>query len=118
MIELDGHSAMPPFEQVRVQLLTQIVEGSLVAGTRLPTVRKLAVDLGLAVNTVSRAYKELEEAGMVTTRGRAGTFVAANGDSVRRRAQEAATAYVRTMRQLGVDRDSALALIEVSLQNA
>jgi DNA-binding transcriptional regulator YhcF (GntR family) len=115
MIELDPDSATPPFEQVRVQLLAQIIDGSLIAGTRLPTVRKLADDLGLAVNTVARAYRELEEADVIETRGRAGTFVAANGDAVRRDAQEAATTFASRMRRLGIDRASALALVDASL---
>lgn len=118
MIELDPESATPPFEQVRVQLLSQIVDGSLVAGTRLPTVRKLAGDLGLAVNTVARAYKELEEAHLVITRGRAGTFVAVNGDKVRQDAHAAALEFATRMTQLGIDRISAMALAEASLRNA
>ncbi|MBC7595396.1 MAG: GntR family transcriptional regulator [Kineosporiaceae bacterium] len=117
MIEVDTQSATPPFEQVRVQLLSQIVNGELVAGMRLPTVRRLAGDLGLAINTVARAYKELEEAGLVLTRGRAGTFVAANGDSVRQEAHAAALEFATRMAQLGVNRSSAIALIEASLGN-
>lgn len=109
MIEVDAQSATPPFEQVRVQLLSQIIDGELVAGVRLPTVRRLAGDLGLAVNTVARAYKELEEAGLVQTRGRAGTFVAANGDSVRQEAHAAALTFATRMGQLGINRTSAIA---------
>lgn len=115
MIELDSESATPPFEQIRVQLLSHVMAGRLIAGTRLPTVRKLAGDLGLAVNTVARAYRELEEAGLIITRGRAGTFVAANGDTIRRDAHAAAAAFATRMRQLGIDRDSALALADASL---
>ena len=57
-------------------------------GTRLPTVRALAETLGVAANTVARAYRELEHAGVVTTRGRSGTVV--NGDGGRPGAKEAA----------------------------
>ncbi|KJC64380.1 DNA-binding transcriptional regulator YhcF, GntR family [Agreia bicolorata] len=117
MIEVDTEAATPPFEQVRLQLLSQILSGELVAGVRLPTVRRLAGDLGLAVNTVARAYKELEEAGLVLTRGRAGTFVAANGDSVRQEAQAAALEFATRMKRLGINRSNAIALIEASLGN-
>ena len=65
MIAIDGTSPVPPYEQIRSQLATQIGDGTLPAGTRLPTVRRLAGDLGLAVNTVARAYKELETAGLI-----------------------------------------------------
>jgi DNA-binding transcriptional regulator YhcF (GntR family) len=72
---LDPHSGTAPYEQVRVQLATRIGDGRLPAGTRLPTVRALAGELGLAVNTVARVYKELEADGLVATEGRRGTRV-------------------------------------------
>jgi DNA-binding transcriptional regulator YhcF (GntR family) len=66
----------PPFAQVRSQLATGIRDGTLPPGTRLPPVRRLAGDLGLAPNTVARAYRELERDGYIETRGRHGTYVA------------------------------------------
>ena len=74
-LRIDHDAAVPPFEQLRTQVARQVTEGSLPAGTRLPTVRQLATDLGLAANTVARAYKELEADGVVETQGRRGTFV-------------------------------------------
>ncbi len=75
MITIDAASSVPPFEQVRSQLAEQIQCGRLPVGARLPTVRGLALQLGLAANTVARAFGELEHAGLVQTRGRAGTTV-------------------------------------------
>ncbi|KGF00097.1 MAG: GntR family transcriptional regulator [Actinomyces urogenitalis] len=69
-------SPTPPFEQVRSQIASLIVDGALEEGQRLPPVRQLAGDLRLAPGTVARAYKELEAAGMVVTRRAAGTRVA------------------------------------------
>jgi DNA-binding transcriptional regulator YhcF (GntR family) len=80
VITVDSTSPMPPYEQLRSQLARQIHERTLAVGARLPTVRRLAADLGLAVNTVARAYRELEDSGLIETRGRAGSFVAAAGD--------------------------------------
>jgi DNA-binding transcriptional regulator YhcF (GntR family) len=77
IIEVDPAEAAAPYEQVRRQIAGLIRSGELARGNRLPTVRQLAGDLGLAVNTVARAYKELEAEGMVATRGRHGTFVIA-----------------------------------------
>jgi GntR family transcriptional regulator len=74
-IHIDETSALPPYEQVRSQLAAQVTSGTLPAGTRLPTVRQLAAELELAVNTVARAYRELEADGVITTEGRRGTFV-------------------------------------------
>ena len=70
LISVDPDSAVPPYEQVRAQLAELIGDGRLPVGTRLPTVRQLAADLGLAANTVARAYRELEAAGLLETRGR------------------------------------------------
>ena len=75
-ISIDITSAVPPFEQVRSQLAALISAGVLTPGTRLPTVRDLAADLGIAVGTVTRAYRELETLGLVTSRRRIGTVVA------------------------------------------
>jgi len=59
----------PPYEQLRRQLVDLIEGGQLVAGERLPPLRQLAGDLGLAVGTVARTYRELEVAGLVRSRG-------------------------------------------------
>lgn len=115
-ISIDVNSAVPPYEQVRGQLAGQINEGALPVGIRLPTVRGLAAELGLAVNTVARAYRELEEAGQVRTRGRAGTFVSGTGDRSRLGAAEAAAAYTATVDSLGIDRAEALNIVRAALQ--
>ena len=73
---VDVRSAVPPYEQIRGQIATLVDGGLLPPGTRLPTIRALAADLGIAVGTVARAYTELEAAGFVTSRRRTGTVVA------------------------------------------
>ena len=74
-LALDATSGVPPYEQLRSRIAAAVHDGSLPAGARLPTVRSLAGDLGLAVNTVAKAYRALETDGVVETRGRAGTYV-------------------------------------------
>jgi DNA-binding transcriptional regulator YhcF (GntR family) len=115
MISIDSASPVPPYEQVRSQFAAQISDRVLAVGTRLPTVRQLAADLGLAVNTVARAYRELEEAGLVETRGRAGTFVSAAGERSRAAAARAAQEYAAVVRSLGLDRAEALRIVEAAL---
>ncbi len=78
-ITIDLRSATPPYEQIRSQISSLVAVGDLVPGSRLPTVRSLAADLGVAVGTVARAYKELEAAGVVESRRRSGTIVAGVG---------------------------------------
>ncbi len=79
VLRVDPSAAEAPFEQVRSQLAAAIGDGRLSAGTKLPTIRALAEELGLAVNTVARAYRELEAAGLVLTRRRLGTVVSPDG---------------------------------------
>ncbi|MFF8513199.1 GntR family transcriptional regulator [Streptomyces sp. NPDC015492] len=72
---VDISSPVPPYEQVRAQLADLILSGQLPLGERLPSVRQLASDLGLAVGTTARVYRELEAAGLVHSRRGAGTRV-------------------------------------------
>ena len=109
MITLDATSATPPYEQIRAQITDHVERGELQPGDRLPTVRRLAEDLGVAANTVARAYRELEHSGVIETRGRAGSFV--TGDEVERKAREAAAAYLAQTRALGLTATEALALV-------
>lgn len=76
-IVIDLETATPPYEQVQSQITSLMAIGELTPGTRLPTVRSLAADLGVAAGTVARAYKELEAAGLVVTNRRQGTVVSA-----------------------------------------
>jgi len=106
---VDAGAAEPPYEQVRRQVTALVDAGELRPGDRLPPVRRLAEDLGLAANTVARAYRELEQSGVIETRGRAGSFV--SGEGAERAAREAAHAFVDQLRSLGVERDRAIALV-------
>ena len=111
---IDASAPTPPFEQLRVQVRDAVAAGALVAGAKLPTVRALAEQLGRAVNTVARAYRELESDGIIETRGRAGSFVAAQGDAARRQAQVAAREFVDLARRLGLDDAAALDLVRAA----
>lgn len=68
IVEIDSSSSVPAYEQVRAQIAAKISSEELPAGTKLPTIRGLAAALGLAVNTVAHAYRELEAAGLILTR--------------------------------------------------
>jgi DNA-binding transcriptional regulator YhcF (GntR family) len=111
---LDAFSAVPPFEQLRAQIATRAASGDLQAGTRLPTVRALAAELHLAVNTVARAYRELETDGVITTEGRRGTFVASSAAGTSADAAHAATDFVAATRPLGLTLPEAVRLVEQS----
>lgn len=117
-IVLDAGAAVAPYEQLRTQISEQARSGALPVGCKLPTVRGLAEDLGLAANTVAKAYRALEADGVIETRGRNGTFVAAAGDAAERQAASAAAAYAEQARRLGLTRAAALSAMEGALRAA
>lgn len=114
-ITVTHDSSIPPYEQLRLGVIAQVRSGELTAGTKIPTVRALAAQLGLAPNTVARAYRELEADGVVETRGRQGSFIASSGDPTKDLAGRAATDYVATIRRLGLDDEAALRYLKAAL---
>ncbi|MCM2429285.1 GntR family transcriptional regulator [Streptomyces sp. RKAG337] len=117
-ITVAADAATAPFEQVREQIADQARTGRLPIGHKLPTVRGLAEELGLAANTVAKAYRALEADGVVETRGRNGTFVAAAGDAAERQAAAAAAEFAQRAHRLGLDRAAALAAVQEALRAA
>ncbi len=106
---LDTTSTTPPYEQLRDQLRLQIVGGTLPPGSRLPAIRQLAADLGIAPGTVARAYAELEQEALVLSRRAKGTVVADTSPNAGTAllSQLAAT-FARQAEQLGVSADEAV----------
>ncbi|MBV6696172.1 GntR family transcriptional regulator [Kitasatospora aureofaciens] len=117
-LSVDPAAATPPYEQIRAQIAEQARSGELPTGLRLPTVRALAEELGLAAGTVARAYRELEADGVVETHGRRGTLIAAAGDTAHRLAAAAATEYAERVRRLGLPAADALAAVDTALRLA
>ena len=99
---VDPAASEPPFEQLRRQIAARVTAGVLPAGTRLPTVRAMAAEMGLAVNTVARVYRELEADGVVATEGRRGTFVSPTAAGGAPDVQAAAASYAETARRAGL----------------
>ncbi|WP_345638386.1 GntR family transcriptional regulator [Streptomyces thinghirensis] len=108
----------PPYEQVRAQISEQARSGALPVGYRLPTVRGLAESLGLAANTVAKAYRALEGDGVIETRGRNGTFVAAAGSAAEREVASTAQEYAARARRLGLGEADALGAVRDALRAA
>jgi len=108
---VDPDSATPPFEQLKQQIAQARSDGRYAPGDRLPPVRSLATAVGLAANTVARAYRELEEAGVIETRGRAGSFITASADTAPKAARAAARRYLDEVLALGLGPDDATAAL-------
>jgi len=119
-IVVDPSRPTPPYEQVRQQIADLIFTGVLVAGTRMPPVRQLAADLGLAPGTVARAYQELEVAGLVQTRRGGGTqVIPLRGPAEARRAAllaDRAREYLVDARRLGATDAEALAAVRAQAE--
>ncbi|MEU5532761.1 GntR family transcriptional regulator [Streptomyces sp. NPDC020362] len=119
-VRVDTTSHVPPYEQIRAQLAGLITTGRLPEGERLPTVRQLAADLGLAAGTVARAYRELEAASLIRTRRGAGTRVAPLPAPAHRPdpAEIAALAreFVGRARALGATEEAVTAAVRAALR--
>ncbi|MFJ2621052.1 GntR family transcriptional regulator [Glutamicibacter sp. NPDC087344] len=113
-ITVDLDSALPPYEQIRTQIASLISLGELRAGDKLPTVRALATDLGVAAGTVARAYKELEAEGLISSRRRAGTVVneLAGSQVLNEDLVQAVDRVWELAASLGVDAATVKALVE------
>ena len=115
ILRIDTDSHVPPYEQIRSQIATMAASGVLKEGTRLPAIRQLASDLRVAGGTVARAYRELEQSGVIATRGRHGTFVekSAPGEAeVDRELDAAARSFAVRAMQLGVDVSQAVEYVQ------
>jgi DNA-binding transcriptional regulator YhcF (GntR family) len=116
LLVVDPTSEFPPYEQVRRQIAHLIETGGLPAEERLPPIRLLAGELGLAVNTVARAYRELELAGLIETDGRHGSTVAGRPSEQRRKAVHMARDFLRQMRDLGVGDAEMVAILRREIE--
>lgn len=124
-ITVNVASTTPPYDQIRSQIASLIAGGALETGARLPTVRSLASDLGVAPGTVARAYKELEASGLIESRRRNGTVVlggvrgGAGAESAVPSEVSAAVAHlIETARRVGMDGATVLRLVDTQLAEA
>lgn len=109
MISIDAGNAAPAFDQIREQVVGQIRIGALLPGHRLPSIRQLAGDLGVAAGTVARAFTELEAAGFITTT-RTGTFVSPE-HTASEPVKTAADTLALTSRSAGLTLEDAIAAL-------
>ena len=119
-ITIDRKLDQPVYSQVAHQVRRLIASGDLVPGTTLPSVRRLAGDLGVNLNTIARAYRMLEEEGFLIIRGRSGARVAAPADEVEDSTHIRLVEEMRTMlvkfRQAGVTGDELLEFVHRELK--
>ena len=75
IIQIEHQSPVPIYEQLIAEIERMIESGTLTENDSLPSIRQLASQLDVAINTVARSYQELERKGLIISNGRKGTFV-------------------------------------------
>jgi GntR family transcriptional regulator len=75
VVLIDKQSRVPAYEQIRNQLLTLILIGSFAPHSQLPSIRSIAADAGVNINTVKKAFSDLESYGAIYTVPGKGSFV-------------------------------------------
>jgi len=123
-IHLDFRSGTPIYTQIVEQVKQQVVSGELKPGVQLPTVRALALELRVNFNTVARAYRLLDEAGIISTQQGRGTYILdvpppERTDKLRQQALEALTRdYLSEAFRLGVSLDEIDKTLKEQLSNS
>ena len=121
-ITIDSHSGIPLWLQLRNRLIYLIASGRFQAGDKLPTVRELAVDLGINYNTVSKVYQDIERDGYINSKRGKGTFVsqiASRGEAgVKDEAETLTDDYIRRCLELGIPLSQIASLLEGRLEVA
>ncbi len=74
-LKLDFRSELPIYTQIVEQIRRLVANGALMPGDQLPTVRQLATELRVNFNTIARAYRLLDEAGLISTQQGRGTYI-------------------------------------------
>jgi len=115
-IHISPNDGVPIYLQIVNQVKYLVASGRLAAGEELPPIRTLAEQLVVNPNTVARAYRELEMAGVVTKRRTAGTYVSEAGSPLARRERlkiltERVDALLAEARQMDIDTEEVITLI-------
>ncbi len=122
MFQLDPRSGVPIYLQLKERIRHQVTSGRLPPGTRLPTVRELAVELRINANTVSRVYSELQREGYLEARQGSGTYVRQVGRDLREarrdRLRELLREIVAEGLNLGYTREELIAALKAEIDRA
>ena len=115
MFEIDSRSRIPIYEQIKNQLITCIRIGIYKADEQLPSIRSVSLQTGINVNTVKRAFADLEDEGIIYTLVGRGSFVsadAADNTSIAEKALRDIEPDLRSLKSKGVTKDSIIELID------
>ena len=114
-LRVNFRSASPIYAQIVDQIQQQVLIGRLKPGDQLPTVRQLAAELRVNFNTVARAYRILDESGLISTQQGRGTYIweSTESSTVRQRTlQELAQHYIEMAVEMGYSPEEIRAALE------
>ncbi|MEC9490232.1 MAG: GntR family transcriptional regulator [Halanaerobiales bacterium] len=119
-MDIDFNAAYPIYEQVIDEIKKEIVRGELNSGDKLPSQRKLARKIEVNPNTVQRAYREMEQRGLVETKRGRGTFIK-DDDQVmveikKEMAETAVSNFIDEMISLGFEKENILSKVKTNLK--
>ncbi len=117
MITIDTRSSKPLYEQIADNIKSDVVRGYLKAGDEMPSVRRMAMELSVTPNTVSKAYQELERAGVIETIRGKGTYISRDyevriDEGRMRQIEKELTTQVVELAYMGMTRDEIIKLID------
>lgn len=118
LFRLNPNSGVPLYLQLIEQVKHAVETGALQPGDQLPTIRKMAEELVMNPNTVVRAYRELQHAGVIELRHGSGAFISesmAGRTKITRKAQSVAQAAVERLAELGLTEDEIRRLLDNEL---
>lgn len=116
ILNLQLDLSKPLYEQILHQIRYAVARKDIELGTKLPSVRELAHRLKVNPNTVMRAYQELDREGITETRRGQGTYITTHQQAIQHirnnLATDAVKSFTDTMKELGIERQTAISLLE------
>ncbi|NLC89150.1 MAG: GntR family transcriptional regulator [Clostridiaceae bacterium] len=120
MFSVDARSKQPIYRQIMDQIVLLVSTGVLDSGEQLPSIRDLAMSLGINPNTVARAYTQLEQRGVIDTIPKKGAFVAdiSLTKEIKAEARTALADLFTSYRKLGLSAEEIRSLAEEAFSHA
>ena len=119
ILTIDRAQEDPVYHQVADQLRRLVASGDLVPGAALPSVRQLARDLGVNLNTIARAYRLLEGEGFLVIHDRSGVTIAAPAEEIEHSARakllDEMRATLARLRQTGMSTDDLMTIVQTEV---
>lgn len=110
---LDFHSRTPIYEQIKEQITSLIGQGLLKAGDQLPSLRQLSSELSVNINTIKRAFSDLESQGIIYSVAGKGSFISAEAgkNTIAQSALEDARLAISKAKSMGAEKSEIIIIV-------